>query len=79
MIQNQGGDEFQPAGILKYVEDLKRVPNTEIGPKDYFEIACRTRQQAAFGFWFAWSRGIQKEIKEVIKCGKEEPELIDVL
>jgi len=28
-----------PSGcILKYVEDLKRGPNTEIGPKDYFEI-----------------------------------------
>ena len=30
---------MQPAGILKYVEDLKRGPNTEIGPKDFFEIA----------------------------------------
>ena len=29
----------QPAGILKYVEDLKRGPNTEIGAKDFFEIA----------------------------------------
>jgi len=27
------------AGILKYVEDLKRGSNAEIGPKDYFEIA----------------------------------------
>ena len=36
--QNQGGAKFQPAGILKYVEDLKRGPNTEIGPKDYFEM-----------------------------------------
>jgi hypothetical protein len=25
--------------ILKYVEDLKRGPNAEVGPKDYFEIA----------------------------------------
>ena len=40
LIQNQGDDKFQPAGILKYVEDLKRVLNTEFGPKDYFEIAC---------------------------------------
>jgi len=37
--QGQGGTEFQPAGILKYVEDLKRGPNTEIGQKDFFEIA----------------------------------------
>jgi len=24
---------------LKYVEDLKRDSNAEVGPKDYFEIA----------------------------------------
>jgi len=24
---------------LKYVEDLKRGSNAEVGPKDYFEIA----------------------------------------
>jgi hypothetical protein len=28
----------QPAGILKYFEDLKREPNTGFGPKDIFEI-----------------------------------------
>ncbi|MGD8771305.1 MAG: hypothetical protein PVJ06_14790, partial [Desulfobacterales bacterium] len=28
-----------PTGILKYVKDLKRGPNTEIGGKDFFEIA----------------------------------------
>jgi hypothetical protein len=39
LAQDQGGTEFQPAGILKYVEDLKRGPNTEIGEKDFFEIA----------------------------------------
>jgi rSAM/selenodomain-associated transferase 2/rSAM/selenodomain-associated transferase 1 len=39
LAQGQGGTEFQPAGILKYVEDLKRGPNTEIGEKDFFEIA----------------------------------------
>ena len=39
LVQDQGGVEFQPAGILKYVEDLKRGANTEIGPKDFFEIA----------------------------------------
>jgi hypothetical protein len=41
LIQSQGGSEFQPAGILKYVEDMKRGTNVEIGPKDYFEIASR--------------------------------------
>jgi hypothetical protein len=39
LVQDQGGVEFQPAGILKYVEDLKRRPNAEIGPKGFFEIA----------------------------------------
>ena len=39
LAQGQGGTEFQPAGILKYVEDLKRGPNTEIGGKDFFQIA----------------------------------------
>ena len=37
-VQGQGGTEFQTAGILKYVEDLKREPNGEIGPKDIFEM-----------------------------------------
>ena len=39
MVQDQGGPEFQPAGILKYVEDLQRGPNAEVGPIDIFEIA----------------------------------------
>jgi hypothetical protein len=39
LVQCQGGAEFQPAGILWYVEDLKRGPNAEIGPKNYFETA----------------------------------------
>jgi hypothetical protein len=39
LVQGQGGAEVQPAGILKYSEELKRGPNTEIGPKDFFEIA----------------------------------------
>ena len=32
--QDQGGAEFQPAGILEYVEDLGGGPNAEIGPED---------------------------------------------
>jgi hypothetical protein len=43
LAQGQGGTEFQPAGILKYVEDLKPGPNTEIGQKDFFEIASSVR------------------------------------
>ena len=39
LVQDQGEAEFQPTGILKYVEDLKRGSNAEVGPKDFFEIA----------------------------------------
>jgi hypothetical protein len=39
LVQDQGGAEVQPAGILKYSEELKRGPNIEVGPKDFFEIA----------------------------------------
>jgi hypothetical protein len=41
LAQGQGGTEFQPADILKYFEDLKRGPNTEIGTKDFFEMASK--------------------------------------
>jgi hypothetical protein len=44
LVQGQGGGEVQPAGILKYSEELKRGPNTEIGPKDFFEIASNKRE-----------------------------------
>jgi hypothetical protein len=39
LVQGRGGAEVQPGGILKYSEELKRGPNKEIGPKDFFEIA----------------------------------------
>ena len=39
-VQNQGGPEFHPAGILKYVGDLKEGSNAEFERKDYFEIPC---------------------------------------
>ena len=35
------GAEFQTAGILLYVEDLKRGTNKDIGPKGIFEMAFR--------------------------------------
>jgi hypothetical protein len=31
------------AAIRKYVEDLKRGANAEVGPKDYFEIASNNK------------------------------------
>jgi len=39
LVQDQGVAEFQPAGILMYVEDLKQGHNTDIGPIDFFDIA----------------------------------------
>jgi hypothetical protein len=38
-VRDQGGAEYQPAGILKYVEDLRRGLNADIGRKDSFEMA----------------------------------------
>jgi hypothetical protein len=40
--RQERGTEVQPAGILKYSEELKRGPNTEIGTKDIFEIASNS-------------------------------------
>jgi hypothetical protein len=37
--RNQGVAEDQPAGMLKYVKDLRRGLNADIGRKDFFEIA----------------------------------------
>jgi hypothetical protein len=39
LAQYQGRADLQTGGIHRYVEDLKRGPNAEIGPKDFFEIA----------------------------------------
>ena len=36
--RRKGGAEFQPAGVLKIVGELKRGTSTEIGTKDFFEI-----------------------------------------
>ena len=38
-VRDQGEAENQPAGILKYVEDLRRGFNADIGRKNFFEIA----------------------------------------
>jgi hypothetical protein len=38
-VQGQGGDWFQPAGILEYVEDLKPVSNAEIEPTGIFRLS----------------------------------------
>jgi len=41
LLQNQGDNEFQPAGILLYFEELERESNTEIGTKDILETGYR--------------------------------------
>ena len=48
MVQYQGGREVQPGGILQYFEDLNRAPNTEIGPKDFFEMVSNLCPAAAW-------------------------------
>jgi hypothetical protein len=37
-VRDQGEAEDQSAGILKYVEDLRRGHNADIGRKDFFEM-----------------------------------------
>jgi hypothetical protein len=41
LAQSQGGTGFQPADILKYFDELKRDPNTEIVTKDFVEMASK--------------------------------------
>jgi len=38
LVQDRGRAEFQTAGNLLVVEDLKRGTNKDMGPKDIFEI-----------------------------------------
>jgi hypothetical protein len=35
----KAGPRFNPQAYFKYSEELKRGPNTEIGPKDFYEMA----------------------------------------
>jgi hypothetical protein len=45
LVQYQGRADLQTGGIHRYVEDLKRKPNAEIGPKDFFEMASSANQE----------------------------------
>ena len=65
LVQDQGGAELQPAGILKYVEDLKRGPNTEGGPKDFFKIASRLFPILVMLFFFFVATGVLADQSEV--------------
>jgi len=38
LVPDRGGAEFQTAGNLWVVEDLKRGTNKDMGPKDIFEM-----------------------------------------
>jgi len=38
LVQDRDGVEFHTAGILLYVEDLKRGTNKDFGQKDIFEM-----------------------------------------
>ena len=40
--RDQDETENQPTGILRYVEDLRRGLNADIGQKDFFEMASNT-------------------------------------
>ena len=42
LVQDRDRAEFQTRGIPLYVEDLKRGPNKDIGPKDIFEMASNS-------------------------------------
>lgn len=39
LVQDVSGSGFQTAGILAYIEDLKRRSNPQIWPKDFSEMA----------------------------------------
>ncbi len=47
LVQNQGGREVQPGGILVYFEDLNRAPNAEFGPIS-LRAASYARQEDFF-------------------------------
>jgi len=42
LVQDRGGAEFQTAGNLLVVEDLKGGTNKDIGPKDIFELDSKS-------------------------------------
>jgi len=48
LVQDRGGAEFQTAGNLLVVEDLKRSTNKDIGPKDIFEMGSTVSGCVAF-------------------------------
>jgi len=48
LVQYQGGGEFQPAGILKSVEDFKRGSNAEIGAKDNIEMGSSLTKKSVY-------------------------------
>jgi rSAM/selenodomain-associated transferase 2/rSAM/selenodomain-associated transferase 1 len=77
LAQGQGRTEFQPAGILKYVEELKRGPNTEIGKKDFFEIASNPNRISIIIPAINEAHNISKTIESIGPGDKKEVIVID--
>jgi hypothetical protein len=48
LVQDGGGSRFQTGGIRLFVEDLKPGSNKDIGPKDFFEMACNKKSTVTF-------------------------------
>jgi hypothetical protein len=59
--RDQDKTEDQPAGILKYVEDLRRRLNADIGRKELFEMAYSFRMIKDTGFFY-WILSSQIDI-----------------
>jgi hypothetical protein len=41
LVQDSGESKINPTDILKYSEDFNFAFNKNIGPKNFFETACR--------------------------------------
>jgi hypothetical protein len=73
LVQNQGGREVQPGGILQYFEDLNRTPNAEFGPKDFFEMGSNqfNRFTARFQIIFILENHFYMNIGIIIQILRE--------
>jgi hypothetical protein len=53
LVPDRGGAEFQTAGNLLVVEDLKRGTNKDMGPKDIFEMGFSENSMPAPHLFFS--------------------------
>ncbi len=49
-VRDHGEAESQPAGIRRYVEDLRRGLNADIGRKDFFEMVSSSHLMPVISF-----------------------------